>query len=287
MAGTTSVTFTLTDAAGATATTALSIVINVVPTITTASPLPVGGEDAGVLHDARGHRRHDRVRVDGDGHADRGHARVDDRDHVGHADGDCGTFTVAVTLTDASGAVATASLTLVVNAQPAVTSVVLANAATGGTVGRVGPGDTITVVFSAQMKVSDLVLDVDDGDTTNQGLSADSDVGVIAHRCDERHDHRHERDVHVQLRFDRPRVARLHQRYRGEVQRHEHQQVDDRVERDHPHAPHHARRPGLGHGTHDRRVKPVRSTRRRRRSATRPAPHSRPTTFTLATAQQF
>jgi len=50
-----------------------------------------------------------------------------------------GTFTVAVTLTDASAATATASLTLVINAQPAISSVVLANAATGGTVGRVGP----------------------------------------------------------------------------------------------------------------------------------------------------
>jgi hypothetical protein len=87
-----------------------------------------------------------------------------------------GTSSLTVTLTDAAGGTDSQTLSLVVTA-PTITSVTLANAASGGTAGNVGKGDTIKVVFSAQMKVSSLCA-AWVGDTTNQTLSADNNVAV-------------------------------------------------------------------------------------------------------------
>ncbi len=87
-----------------------------------------------------------------------------------------GTSTVAVSLTDASNATATRNLPLTINAQPTISSVTLANVS-GGTAGMIEKGDTVTIVFSAQMKVSSF-CSAWSNDASNQSLSNNSDVTV-------------------------------------------------------------------------------------------------------------
>ncbi len=86
-----------------------------------------------------------------------------------------GSSTVVVTLTDAAGATATKSLTLGVGVPPAISSVTLANGT--GSSGTIDAGDTVTVVFSAQMDVTTF-CSTWSGDTTDQVLNALSDVTV-------------------------------------------------------------------------------------------------------------
>ena len=86
-----------------------------------------------------------------------------------------GTSSASVTLTDAAGATATKSLSITIGAAPAISSVTLTNG--GTTAGKLEKGDKITVVYSAQMKVSSF-CSTWSGDTTNQTLSASNDVTV-------------------------------------------------------------------------------------------------------------
>jgi len=86
-----------------------------------------------------------------------------------------GTATVVVKITDAAGGVITKSLSLVVAAQPTITSVTLTNGT--GTAGTIDTGDKVTIVYSAQMSVSTFCSSWT-GDTTNQSLVANNDVTV-------------------------------------------------------------------------------------------------------------
>ena len=67
------------------------------------------------------------------------------------------------------------SLSITIGAQPTITSVTLANGT--GTAGTIDKGDTITIVYSAQMKVAGF-CSTWATDTSNQSLSADNDVTV-------------------------------------------------------------------------------------------------------------
>jgi large repetitive protein len=86
-----------------------------------------------------------------------------------------GTNSASVTLTDAAGATSTKSLSITIGAAPAISSVTLSNG--GSTAGKLEKGDKITIVYSAQMKVSSF-CSTWSGDTTNQTLSASNDVTV-------------------------------------------------------------------------------------------------------------
>jgi prepilin-type N-terminal cleavage/methylation domain-containing protein len=86
-----------------------------------------------------------------------------------------GTSAASVTLTDAAGATSTKSLSITIGAAPAISSVTLTNG--GTTAGKLEKGDKITVVYSAQMKVSSF-CSTWSGDTTNQTLNANNDVTV-------------------------------------------------------------------------------------------------------------
>jgi prepilin-type N-terminal cleavage/methylation domain-containing protein len=88
-----------------------------------------------------------------------------------------GTSIISVTLTDSSGATISKDLALTVGPiPPLISSVTLGNAA-AGTAGKIEKNDTITVVFSAQMKVSS-ICSTWITDTSNQNLVANSDVTV-------------------------------------------------------------------------------------------------------------
>jgi type II secretory pathway pseudopilin PulG len=90
-----------------------------------------------------------------------------------------GTSTVSVTLTDAAGASVSKDLLLTITvavAAPTISSVTLTNA--GATAGRIEAGDKITVVFSAQMRVSS-ICSTWATDTSNQALSGNNDVTVV------------------------------------------------------------------------------------------------------------
>ena len=88
-----------------------------------------------------------------------------------------GTFNVTVSLTDAAGATASkTNLTLVIAAQPTISSVTLANGS-GGTAGRVDKADTIKIVFSAAMDAS-TICSTWTNDTSNQSITADNAVKV-------------------------------------------------------------------------------------------------------------
>jgi type II secretory pathway pseudopilin PulG len=88
-----------------------------------------------------------------------------------------GAPTVTVTLADAAGASVSKGLAITIAAQPTISSVTLTNVATGGTAGRVDKGDTIAIVFSAQMDVSSM-CSTWATDTSNQSLVANNDVTV-------------------------------------------------------------------------------------------------------------
>ena len=87
-----------------------------------------------------------------------------------------GTPTLAVRLADALGAIVTANLSLTITAQPAISSVTLANGT--GTAGTLGKGDTIAIVFSRQMSETSMCSTWTGGDTANQTLNASSNVTV-------------------------------------------------------------------------------------------------------------
>jgi hypothetical protein len=180
VAGTVSVVVTLNDALGDDpATKSYSLTINAGLVITTASPLPGGqisvpysttvagtGGTAPFVWSATGTP-----------------AGLSINASTGVISGTptaAGPSTVTVTLADSAGASVSKDLSLTIAVAvvpPTISSVTLANVATGGTAGRIEKGDTITVVFSAQMKVSSM-CSTWATDTSNQALNVNNDVTV-------------------------------------------------------------------------------------------------------------
>jgi hypothetical protein len=176
-AGAPTATITLNDVSGDTAATRQYVVtINAAPSITTASPLP-GGEVS---------LTYTNTTLTGSGGTTAyswsatglpAGLVINSAGVISGTPTAAGTFTVAATLTDAAGATATANLSLTVVAAPAISSVTLANTGGVGGAGKIEKGDTITVVFSAQMSVSSF-CSTWSGNTTDQSLVANNDVTV-------------------------------------------------------------------------------------------------------------
>lgn len=178
VAGTASVVVTLNDALGDDpATKSYSLTINAGLAITTASPLPGGqqgipysttvaraGGTAGYVWSATG--------------TPAGLSIDASTGTIAGTPTASGTSTVSVTVADAAGASVSKDLVLAITVvvAPTISSVTLTNA--GATAGRIEAGDKITVVFSAQMKVSS-ICSTWATDTSNQALSANNDVTVV------------------------------------------------------------------------------------------------------------
>jgi len=176
--GTANVNVSLTDAAGATATATLPLTINAGPTITPAA-LPNGEKTApysfSVASWGAGGTppyKWSATGLPNNLTINQGSGLIS-----GTPNGNPGTSQVKITLTDAAGvAVTTANIPLVITAQPTITSVTLANH--GAAAGTIETGDTITIVYSAQMKVSSFCSAWTTGDTNDQSLTAANDVTV-------------------------------------------------------------------------------------------------------------
>jgi hypothetical protein len=174
-AATATPTVTLTDAAGATASTTLSLVVVNALSITTAS-LPAGETTLAyniTLAGSGGKTAY--------GWAATGlpaGLSISALTGVisGTPTGTAGTATVALTLTDSLGGTASTSLSLTINPQPTISSVTLANGT--GTAGTLDKGDTIAVVFSAQMSETSICSTWSGGDAANQLVNASSNVTV-------------------------------------------------------------------------------------------------------------
>ncbi len=242
--GTATVTITVNDALGDDPDTqSFSLAIRAAPSITTSSPLPDGKQGLGYSTTLAGSGGATPYSWAATGLP----AGIGIDAGTGVISGTptaAGTATVAVTLTDASGATATKSLTLVVAvpvAGPAISSVTLANGT--GTPGRLDQGDTVTVVFSAQMDVSDF-CSAWSSDTSNQTLNARNNVTVSVANGTHRRADGHEHELHVQLRIARLAVERVRQRA-DDVQGQQQQcPLDDRVDGGDAHPRDHARRQG-------------------------------------------
>ena len=81
-----------------------------------------------------------------------------------------GSSSVVFTVTDSVGGSASKTLSLVITAQPAITSVALQNKS-GGTAGKLEAGDKVTIVYGSTMKVSSFCNTWTTGDAANQTLS--------------------------------------------------------------------------------------------------------------------
>jgi hypothetical protein len=173
-AGTQAFNATMQDSLGATSTNSYSITINAVPSITTASPLPAG--EVGIAYAGSALARSGGTAPFGwSATGLPGGLAIDPA--TGAITGTptaAGTFPASVTLTDYAGATDTKTLSITINPAPAISSVVLQN---GGTPGTIEPGDTIVVTFSAQMSVSSF-CSAWSNDASNQSLNADGDVTV-------------------------------------------------------------------------------------------------------------
>src|SRR6185437_850945 len=88
-----------------------------------------------------------------------------------------GTSSVTVNLTDAAGGTDAQALSLTIASVPPVISSVSLSNTSGGTAGTIEQGDTIAVVFSKTMDVSDFCSSWS-SDTSDQSLSANNDVTV-------------------------------------------------------------------------------------------------------------
>jgi hypothetical protein len=175
VAGNADVVVTLTDAQGVVVTKTIKIFTSAAPTITTAS-LP-GGEKTVVyagttLVGAAGTTPYTWSQTGLPAGLVMSSAGV----ISGTPNGTPGTATVVVTLTDAANGTVSKSLSLVVAPQPTIVSVTLANVS-GGTAGRIEKGDSIAIVYSAQMRVSSF-CSTWATDTADQTLTVSNDVTV-------------------------------------------------------------------------------------------------------------
>ncbi len=169
-------TITLNDVSGdAPATKQYTVTINAAPTITTTSPLPAGSQSNAYSTTLAGSGGTTAYTWSATGVP----AGLTLNASTGVLSGTptaTGTSIIAVTLTDAAGAVATKNLSLTITASsPTISSVTLAN---GGSIqGRIEEDDTITVVFSQQMSVSSF-CSTWSNDASNQALNSNGDVTV-------------------------------------------------------------------------------------------------------------
>ncbi len=178
VAGTATVTITLNDALGDVPDTQVyALKINAVPAITTASPLAPGEKTAPYSTTIATTGGTAPFTWAATGLTTIGLAIDPTSGIISGTPTVAGTATVSVALTDAAGATASkANLSLVVAAQPTISSVTLANGS-GGTAGKVEKGDTIKVVFSAPMDVSS-ICSTWGADTSNQSITTDNAVVV-------------------------------------------------------------------------------------------------------------
>jgi hypothetical protein len=176
VAGTAAVTVTLNDALGdAPVTRNYALKINAAPVITTVTPLPSGEKTApySTTIATTGGTAPFAWTATG---LPAGLAIGASTGIISGAPTAVGTSSVTVALTDAAGAtVSKANLVLVIAAQPTIVSVALANGT--GTLGRIDKGDTIKVVFSAQMRVSSICSSWLT-DSNDQSITADNAVMV-------------------------------------------------------------------------------------------------------------
>jgi prepilin-type N-terminal cleavage/methylation domain-containing protein len=172
-AGSPTATITLNDVAGdAAATKQYTVTINAAPSITTSSPLPAGTQSIAYSTTLAGSGGTTTYSWSATGLP--AGLSISSGGVISGTPTAAGTSTVAVTLTDAAGATATKNLSLTINV-PTISSVTLANG--GATQGRLEKLDTITVVFSAQMKVSSF-CSTWSGDASDQSLAVNNDVTV-------------------------------------------------------------------------------------------------------------
>jgi prepilin-type N-terminal cleavage/methylation domain-containing protein len=166
-------TITLNDVSGdAAATKQYTVTINAAPSITTTSPLPAGTQSSAYTTTLVGGGGTTAYSWSATGLP--AGLSISSGGVISGTPTAAGTSTVAATLTDAAGATATKNLSLTINI-PTISSITLANA--GTTQGKLEKGDTITVVFSAQMSVSSF-CSTWSGDGSDQSLVVNNDVTV-------------------------------------------------------------------------------------------------------------
>ena len=175
-AGTPTATITLNDvSADPAATRQYVVTINAAPTITTTSPLPAGTQSSAYSTTLAGSGGTTAYSWSATG-LPAGLALNASTGVISGTPTTAGTSTVAVTLTDAAGATVNKNLSLTINASgPTITSVTLANG--GATQGQIEKGDTITVVFSAQMSVSSF-CSAWSNNANDQSLNSNGDVTI-------------------------------------------------------------------------------------------------------------
>jgi hypothetical protein len=176
-AGAPTATITLNDSLGDTAATRqYTVTINSAPLITTASPLPAG-EQTLAYSTTLGKSGGTAALSWSATSLPAGLTINASTGVISGTPTAAGTSTVAVTLTDAAGATAATSLSLTINAAPAITGVALTNGNGAGGLGKIEKSDTISVTFSAQMSVSSF-CSTWSADASDQSLIANSDVTV-------------------------------------------------------------------------------------------------------------
>ncbi len=168
--GTTAVSVTLTDAAGAAVSKSLTLPRNAMPTISSGPTLAAGEKTApytATLAGTLGTAPYTWAVTTGTLPAA---LTLSSAGVIMGTPTATGTSTFTVTLTDTAGAAVAKSMSITIGAQPTMV-VTLSNAAAGGTAGKLDKGDKITIVYSAQMSVASF-CSTWSGDTTNQTLSA-------------------------------------------------------------------------------------------------------------------
>ena len=237
-AGTSTVAVTLTDAAGATVSKNLSLTVNNAPNIST-STLPSGEKSLAYSATVAATSGTTPYSWSATG-LPAGLSIASGTGVISGTPTASGTSTVGVTLTDAAGGTDTQSLSLTIAAQPAISSITLANHS-GGTAGTIEQGDTVTIVFSATMKVSSFCSTWTSGDGNDQSLVANNDVTVSVSNATT--------DVMTvssatctfnlgSINLGSNAYVSSAATFKGTGA----SEVDDRVDREHPHARDHARR---------------------------------------------
>ncbi len=174
-AGTATVTVTLTDAAGATVPKSLSLTVVSAPAITTAS-LPSGEQTIPYSTTLTGSGGTAPYLWSVTSGLPAGLTMAASTGVLSGTPTGTGVPTLAVRITDGLGGIVTANLPLTIAPRPSISSVTLANAT--GTAGTMDKGDTVAIVFSAQMSETSICSAWTGGDTANQTLNASSNVTV-------------------------------------------------------------------------------------------------------------